>query len=39
LSRARGGDQKVGGPKGLQMHLTVMLATTARNQSTSRKIA
>jgi len=38
LSRAKGGDQRVGNPKGIQELLTVSLATFARNQGTSRKI-
>jgi len=37
LLRARGGDQRVGDPKEIQMLLTVMLATTAGNQGTSKK--
>ena len=37
MSRARGGDQRVGDPKEIQMLLTVMLATTAGNQGTSKK--
>ena len=38
LSRARGEDQRVRGPKRIQRLLTVSLATFERNQSTSRKI-
>jgi len=38
LSRARGEDQRVGDPKGIQRFLAVSLATFARNQCTSRKI-
>ena len=38
LSRARGGDQRAGDPKEIQMLLAAMLATIAENQSTLRKI-
>jgi len=37
LSKARGGDQRVGDQKRIQLLLTVMLATTAENQGISRK--
>ena len=38
MSRARGEDQIVGDPKGIQRLLEVSLATFVRNQGTSRKI-
>ena len=37
MLRARGGDQRVGDPKGIQRLLAVSLATFARNQGTLRK--
>ena len=38
LSRARGEDQRVGAPKGIQRLLAIFLTTFTRNQDTSRKI-